>query len=345
MSEPRRISYGFMAVILLVVASMHLATPLLTVLFCMFALHLFNFRGRKFLASGLLVCLCTAILMGLTYFFNQAVLTTPLVLDQLLPVVMEAAARNEIVLPFDDVESFKSVAMDTLMQQMGLVGASLETFLRQAAMVLIGIVVAISLFANGSIVLDNEFHSSKNNLYNLTAEEIGARFRLFYKSFATVMGAQIVISSINTFVTALFIMGAKLPYASLLVVVTFLCGLLPILGNLMSNVIILSVALTVSPTTALAALIFLVVIHKMEYFLNSQIIGKRIRNPMWLTLLALVVGERLMGIAGMILAPVILHYIKSEASKVRVVKRKREGNNRSENLVEENVEQPPQPEV
>jgi predicted PurR-regulated permease PerM len=113
----------------------------------------------------------------------------------------------------------------------------------------------------------------------------------------------------------------------------------------MSNVIILSVALTVSPTTALAALIFLVVIHKMEYFLNSQIIGKRIRNPMWLTLLALVVGERLMGIAGMILAPVILHYIKSEASKVRVVKRKREGNNRSENLVEENVEQPPQPEV
>jgi predicted PurR-regulated permease PerM len=66
---------------------------------------------------------------------------------------------------------------------------------------------------------------------------------------------------------------------------------------------------------ALTALIFLVVIHKLEYFLNSKIIGDRIKNPMWLTLIALVIGEKLMGIPGMILAPVVLHYIKVEASR------------------------------
>ena len=47
---------------------------------------------------------------------------------------------------------------------------------------------------------------------------------------------------------------------------------------------------------ALVALVFLIAIHKLEYFLNSKIIGERIRNPIWLTLLALIVGERLMGI-------------------------------------------------
>ncbi|MBG85727.1 MAG: hypothetical protein CMO80_02365 [Verrucomicrobiales bacterium] len=339
MSKPRKFSYAFMALMLVVVASMHLATPLLTVLFCMFALHLFNFGNRKFLASGLLVCLCTAILMGLAYFFNQAVLTTPLILDKLLPVVMEAAEKHNVALPFDSVEGFKDVAIDTLVQQLGLVGSSVEKFLRQAAMVVIGIVVAISLFANSSIVVDNEFRGSQNNLYNMTAEEIGARFRTFYKSFATVMGAQIIISAINTFFTALFIMGAAMPYASLLFMVTFLCGLLPILGNIMSNTIIISVALTLSPMKALAALVFLIVIHKLEYFLNSQIIGKRIRNPMWLTLLALVVGERLMGIAGMILAPVVLHYVKSEASKVRVVRRSKGDDGEEDNLVGENTEQ------
>jgi len=31
-----------------------------------------------------------------------------------------------------------------------------------------------------------------------------------------------------------------------------------------------------------------------------------------------VVGERLMGVPGMILAPVVLHYIKSETSQVAV---------------------------
>jgi predicted PurR-regulated permease PerM len=58
-----------------------------------------------------------------------------------------------------------------------------------------------------------------------------------------------------------------------------------------------------------------VVLHKFEYFLNSKIIGSRIKNPMWLTLLGLVVAERMMGIPGMILAPVILNYVKAEASR------------------------------
>ena len=43
---------------------------------------------------------------------------------------------------------------------------------------------------------------------------------------------------------------------------------------------------------AIAALVFLVLLHKLEYFLNSKIIGDRIKNPVWLTLLALIIGER-----------------------------------------------------
>jgi predicted PurR-regulated permease PerM len=100
--------------------------------------------------------------------------------------------------------------------------------------------------------------------------------------------------------------------------VTFLCGLLPVLGNLISNTVIVGISFTISPNMALAALIFLVVIHKLEYFLNSKIIGDRIKNPVWLTLLGLILGEKLMGIPGMILAPVILNYLKVEASKIEV---------------------------
>src|SRR5207237_10193867 len=94
-------------------------------------------------------------------------------------------------------------------------------------------------------------------------------------------------------------------------------GLLPVVGNPISNTIIVGIGITVSTRMAMAALIFLVVVHKLEYFLNSKIVGDRIRNPFWLTLLALVVGERLMGVPGMILAPVVLNYIKLEASRIR----------------------------
>ena len=84
------------------------------------------------------------------------------------------------------------------------------------------------------------------------------------------------------------------------------------------NTLIVAIGFTISPRMALIALIFLVVIHKLEYFLNSKIIGDRIKNPMWLTLLGLVLGEKLMGVPGMILAPVVLHYIKVEASRNKV---------------------------
>ena len=104
----------------------------------------------------------------------------------------------------------------------------------------------------------------------------------------------------------------------MIIVLTFLCGLLPIIGNIISNTLIVAVSFTISPNMALIALIFLIAIHKLEYFLNSKIIGDRIKNPMWLTLIGLVLGEKLMGIPGMILAPVVLHYIKVEASRNKV---------------------------
>ena len=72
------------------------------------------------------------------------------------------------------------------------------------------------------------------------------------------------------------------------------------------------------PRVAIGALVFLVVVHKLEYFLNSKIVGDRIRNPIWLTLLGLIIGEKLMGVPGMILSPVVLNYLRVEMSKVEV---------------------------
>jgi predicted PurR-regulated permease PerM len=81
---------------------------------------------------------------------------------------------------------------------------------------------------------------------------------------------------------------------------------------------VVAIGFTVSPRTALVALIFLIVIHKLEYFLNSKIVGWRIHNPLWLTLLALIIGERLLGLPGMILAPVVLNYLRLETSRIPI---------------------------
>lgn len=319
MTLPIRISFGFMLLLLVLVAAMGLATPLLTVLFSFFVLNVFRGEGRsKNFAVAMLLVTVTTVCMGFAIFATRAVVATPEIADRLIPRLVETALKLGFALPFSDLNGLLATVKGEVAERFGLVGLVGTNLLRQIAFLIIGLVVAISLFHNAAIVIDRDKHTVRNNLYSFTADEIANRFELFYRSFHTVMGAQIIISMINTAFTGVFLFFVDFPYWHLLIVVTFLCGLLPILGNILSNTIIVSVGFTVDLQHALGALGFLVVIHKLEYFLNSKIIGQRIQNPMWMTLLGLIIGERLMGVPGMILAPVILHYIKSEASRVAV---------------------------
>jgi len=90
-----------------------------------------------------------------------------------------------------------------------------------------------------------------------------------------------------------------------------------VLGNLISNSIILTLSLSVSGSVALASLVFLVVVHKLEYFLNARIVGARIHAAAWELLLAMLVMEAACGVAGLIAAPIYYAYLKDELSAAR----------------------------
>jgi predicted PurR-regulated permease PerM len=137
-------------------------------------------------------------------------------------------------------------------------------------------------------------------------------------AFRRVVFAQFWISAINTMFTALYLtvvlplFGIELPFTKTLIVVTFVAGLLPILGNLISNTVIFIVSLSQSLLVALAALAYLIIIHKLEYFLNARIIGGHIRARAYEMLLAMLVMEAAFGIAGLIAAPIYYAYMKDE---------------------------------
>jgi predicted PurR-regulated permease PerM len=318
MTTPARISYVLMAVLLVLIGWLHLATLVFTSLFGYFALRLFSFGRSKLLGVVLYVIAVTAISFGLYHFSKQAYKTFPKIVETTIPAVTEYAEKQGVELPFTDYASLRTLAMNEAKERVANFGRYARNALVEFAMLIIGLVVAVSLFLNAKWQMEGDPHAVKDSLYALVSQEIALRVRTFYRSFATVIGAQLFISAINTFLTAVFLLWNGFPYIPVIIALTFLCGLLPIVGNIMSNTLIVGVAFTLTPRMALLALLFLVVIHKLEYFLNSKIIGDRIKNPMWLTLLALVLGEKLMGIPGMILAPVVLHYIKVEASRNKV---------------------------
>lgn len=315
MTRAARFSYLFIIGIILLAAVTHLATPLVTVLFAYFGLRRLNFVRRKWLAILFFLVGVAATLTGVGYLIRQAFIALPKIAVESIPPMIAYAQSHGIDLPFSDAESLKAAIVDMMKEEFLFVGNFARAATAQIIFVLIGVVVGVSLFLNPRVEKYSE-NPKEPNLFTAVTDEIRIRFQLFYRSFETVMGAQILISAINTFLTAMFVLAVSLKHGTVVIGLTFLCGLLPIVGNLISNSIIVGIAFTISPRVAILALIFLVALHKFEYFLNSKIIGDRIKNPVWLTLLALIIGERFMGIPGMILAPVVLNYIKVEASRL-----------------------------
>ncbi|TAM61334.1 MAG: AI-2E family transporter [Rhodanobacter sp.] len=147
---------------------------------------------------------------------------------------------------------------------------------------------------------------------------LSLRSQRLAEAFRNIVFAQVKISLINTVFTAIFLLGAlplfgiHVPLAKTLVVVTFVVGLLPVIGNLISNTAVTIVGLSVSLGVGVAALGFLVLIHKLEYFLNARIVGNRIRARAWELLIAMLVMEAAFGLPGLIAAPIYYAYLKSE---------------------------------
>ena len=313
-------SYLVMAITLLLAGWLHLTTLLITVLFACFALNKLLFFRRKWIAVLLFLVLVVVIFCGFAFFFRQAFVALPKIVSDSIPAVVRFADSHGIKLPFSDVQSLKDaaqlkdIAMDTVREMLGYLGNFAKIATKEFVILVVGIVISLGIFLHREI---NE--PTGANLYTYGYGLVKSRFSAFYHSFETVMGAQLVISLINTLATAVLVVGCSFPYPGVVIPLTFICGLLPIVGNLVSNTLIVGIALGISPTLAGWALLFLVVIHKLEYFLNSKIIGSRIRHPMWLTLIALILGECLLGLPGLILAPVILNFIKVEGSRFPIM--------------------------
>ena len=321
-AKPEKVSYVFIAAILVLVAWLHLGAALIAGLFAYLALTRLNCFKRlgKWVSVVLFILFLAGALYALGFIINQTVHALPEIADNAIPPIIDWARQHHIELPFTDYDSLKDAIMDAVRTQTQYLGSAARVVRgagSQFIMVLVASVIAIGIFIHPHFETDHEPRPAPNNLYTVCCAALEKRFQTFYGSFATVMGAQVVISAINTFLTAMFVLVTHMPHGIVVVGMTFLCGLLPVIGNLISNTIIVGIGITVSAKLALAALIFLVVVHKLEYFLNSKIVGDRIRNPFWLTLVALILGEKLMGLPGMILAPIILNYIRVETSRFK----------------------------
>ncbi len=165
------------------------------------------------------------------------------------------------------------------------------------------------------------YDTTTTPVYRPLAGALHARVATLHVAFRNVVFAQVRIAAINAVLTGVYLLvilplcGVELPLRKTMVVVTFVVGLLPVIGNLISNTIVVVIGLSHSLHIALISLAFLIGIHKLEYFLNAHIIGHRIDARTWELLAAMLAMESLFGIPGLIAAPVFYAYVKRELAE------------------------------
>ena len=91
------------------------------------------------------------------------------------------------------------------------------------------------------------------------------------------------------------------------------------IGDLNSNMDIVGVSLSVSSVLAASSLLFLIVIHKLEYFAHAGVMGGQIRARAWEPLVAMLIMEAVFGISGLVRLRYYYAYLNNELAARKLI--------------------------
>src|SRR3569833_1501775 len=185
------------------------------------ALRVFFWRRSRALSVALYLLTVVVVGVGLLYFAALAYRTFPKIADAAIPAMVGFAEKNGIDLPFTDYASLRISALEEAKEGAATIGRYARIASLQTVLLLAGLVVALSIFLNPSWTA-GQTSPGTGNVYSDVTREVGIRFQNLYRSFARVMGAQIIIAAINTALTAAFVVLSGYPYAALLICLVFL---------------------------------------------------------------------------------------------------------------------------
>ena len=272
-------------------------------------------NGKLFavaLLAVVIVAALTLIIVGILAFFRSGQGNLPALLGKMADILESSREflpqwiARELPANADELRTEVVVWLREHAGEVQTFGAELgRTFLHALIGMIIGAMVSL--------------HEARPVAHRAPlSDALAKRSRRLGEAFRRIVFAQVRISVLNTVLTTIYLVvvlplfGVRLPLTKTLIAITFLAGLLPVIGNLISNAVIVIVSLSHSLGVALGSLAFLVVIHKLEYFLNARIVGTEIKASAWELLLVMLTMESAFGIAGLIAAPIYYAYVKRE---------------------------------
>jgi predicted PurR-regulated permease PerM len=196
-----------------------------------------------------------------------------------------ASARDHVV------AGIEGLAGSVVPLLTGLVSAILD--------VILVAVLSIYLLADGSRV----FHWLRENM----PRPQQGRMKFLLDTLQSVVGGyirgQLLLCGLVGLLVGIGMQIIGVPFALLLGVLAFVLEFIPVLGTLVSGAICVLLALTKGWLIAVIVLVYFVVVHVLEGdVVGPRIVGKTIGLHPVVSLVALIAGSELFGIAGALLA-------------------------------------------
>ncbi|MGC8493179.1 MAG: AI-2E family transporter [Syntrophobacteraceae bacterium] len=327
-THPFIVGYAFLAVVAGTLIVCHLTALAISFLFIYFISDLMTgdiHRAVPFLPRAVLFSLLyTVVVLAIIVLSYKVV---PMMLKnlpelsnqlrvQVVKDLKDAAGKGELA-AYVNVDQLKGSIIKASADILHFLATSLTPLYKGFIQFIFALAINLFFYFESDKV-EQAFTRNPNSLMTFLFQFSQTRLKIFYIYFRRVMGGQVIIALINTLISLLVIFGLHLRHPFLMVFVVFFCGLFPVVGNLMSNCVLTINAFVVTGAWGMViCLIMLVAVHKLEYFLNSRIIGGIVNMPMAICLGALIFCEVLLGIAGLILAIPLVLFVRHELENIR----------------------------
>lgn len=152
------------------------------------------------------------------------------------------------------------------------------------------------------------------------AENVLHVSRTFSRCFANFLSGQCTEAVILGVLMFAAFTIFRLPYGSLVGVLTAVCAIIPYVGAFLSGAVSVILALLISPALAVRCLIVYLVVQFVEnQFIYPRVVGGSVGLPPLYTLVAAMIGGKLFGIMGIIffipIMAVVIELVKEDAGK------------------------------
>ena len=163
------------------------------------------------------------------------------------------------------------------------------------------IVVTLSIYFMSSLAKFKEW------IYSLAPASKRAKFTVLAEEIANSVGryvmGQVSIALINATLGFIMMSIVGVEFSLVLACITFCLALIPLVGSISGAGIVVIVALTTSPTAAIAAAIYYLIYMQIEaYLISPRIMTQAVKVPGAVVVVAALAGGALLGILGALVA-------------------------------------------